>query len=195
MTAYESLVLPTSVSGSGSTSTAADGNYFFINVATSGVLGNVASLLPSGFGWQSRNALGIWVCRFKTGADITNIRLWLGLFSGNPSGAADPALHIAGFRYDTGVDGTAFLRTVTKDGTTINAAASTLAMAADTKYLLRIELDASEVRFYSSGTLLATHTANLPTASQTMAPCVTLTNLAASSRSFRYGRQWGSFLG
>jgi hypothetical protein len=190
--AYESLLLPSTLTGSGTTSAATDGNYFFINIAGSGTV----SLLPSSFAWMSRDARGVWVCRFKTGADITSIRLWLGLFTASPSTASDPASqHIAAFRYDTTADGTAFWRTVTKDGTTINAAASSLAIAADTIYLFRIELDASEVRFYSGTTLLATHTANLPTSSQTMAPCITLTPHIVASRSFRYGRQEGSFLG
>jgi hypothetical protein len=190
--AYESLLLPSTITGSGTTSAATDGNYFLINLAGT----STVSLLPSSFGWMSRDARGIWVCRFKTGSDITSIRFWLGLFTASPASASDPASHhIAAFRYDTGVDGTAFWRTVTKDGTTINAAASSIAIAADTIYIFRIELDASAVRFYSGTTLVATHTTNLPTSSQTMGPCITLTPLVVASRSFRYARQEGSLLG
>ena len=139
-----------------------------------------------------RRAWGtVVVFNFQTLADISNISLWLGLGSLTLNQNSDPGGHIAAFRYHAVDDATAFFRTVTRDGTTINAQATTLPIAINTNYTLRLELGASDVKFYSTvagvDTLLNTHNTNLPGLSTNMFPYPKLIALAASARSFKLG--------
>lgn len=128
--------------------------------------------------------------RVKSGPVVTNIRWWVGMFSGDPSGSGAPTnKDFAAFRYDTGVDGTAFWRCVTDDQPNAVSSPTTtttgVAIAVDTLYNLRIDMDASAVRFYINSALVATHTTNLPALNTGLAPRCELTNLSAAVHSFR----------
>lgn len=103
----------------------------------------------------------------KTYSDLTNSRIWAGLFSATPFGSATPSIHLAAFRYDTGADGTAFWRCVTDNGSGSPTVTTTsIAIAVSTKYSLRIECGASDIKFYINDVLAATHTTTLPTSTQ-----------------------------
>jgi hypothetical protein len=165
-------------------------------------------------GWLS--AFGIiqprWAAflytKFTTdAAAITSTRLAIGLTSAELAADAGPAstgayTAAAGawFRYDTSVDGTAFWRCVTGNGTTATVTTTTAAIAAATTYELRIEIDstAATVRFYvnvagSAPVLVATHTTNLPAASTALGTIARLRTLTTSARALRLVRQaWSS---
>ena len=82
--------------------------------------------------------------RIRTDASaITSTRLAVGIVSADVASNAGPAstgayttASGAWFRYDTGVDGTAFWRTVTSNGTTATVTTTNAALAADTDYEL-----------------------------------------------------------
>jgi hypothetical protein len=135
----------------------------------------------------------LFYARIMTDASaITSTRLWAGLTSAELATlAADPTTqHVAAFRYDTGLDGTAFWRCVTAGGSAATVTTSTVAIAANTSYELKIEVDSAgtAVRFYVNGTLAATHTTNLPTTSTALGYTVRLRTLAAAARALRFGR-------
>jgi hypothetical protein len=128
-------------------------------------------------------------------ATITSYRLWVGLFSGSVHTSSDPAVHGAGFRYDTGADGTAFWRTWSNDGTSTGTVTTTSAsVVASTAYRLRIHVQDStysgleQVRFWVNDVLVATHTTNLPLTGFTLIPHVRLTTLTAAARGIAWGR-------
>lgn len=102
----------------------------------------------------------------NTGNTITDYRLWAGMTSADLNAVATPTTqHVAAFRYDTGVDGTAFWRTVTNDGVgAATVTTTTTAFASATSYRLRVRTSTSrgDIRFYIDDVLVATHTATRP---------------------------------
>lgn len=123
-------------------------------------------------------------------APITTARWWVGVFSGDPTGSATPALHYMGFRYDTAADGTTW-HAVTDNGSgTPTVTDTTVTFAVTTSYRLRIVVDSAgaNVRFYINGILRATHTTTLPTATQNLGYCAEVQTAAASARGIRFGR-------
>lgn len=112
-----------------------------------------------------------WVV--KTGpvaADIANVRVWVGLFNGDPI-ASDTAGTAAGgnsygFRYSTSAGDTTW-KTWTKDGAGNSTVKdSGVAISADTKYTLRaVWVTSSRVDFYINGAFINSHitgTDNMP---------------------------------
>ncbi len=128
--------------------------------------------------------------RGKTYTDVSSMRAWIGFTDTAPQSSDDPAsAHLAMFRYSTGASDGDWMACV-KDGSTLNAQSTGVAVATDTMYLFRIETDDSEVRFYIDGSLVYTHTSNLPGIDNSMGANVSLTQLAASARSILYSRQF-----
>lgn len=109
----------------------------------------------------------IFATRILTPSNIQNLGYWFGLSSASLAGVDTPTTqHVAAFRYNVTVDGTAFWRCVTCDGSTATVTTTSTAIATSTVYRLRIELDDTntEVRFYINDVNVATHTSgnNLP---------------------------------
>jgi hypothetical protein len=123
---------------------------------------------------------------------ITSTRLWVGLTSGELAAlSANPTTQtVAAFRYDSGLDTGATWRTVTCDGTAATVTNTGVAIAADSSYELRIEVDpaGSPIRFWVNGDLVATHTTHLPAATTDLGYTARLRTLAAASRALRFGR-------
>ncbi len=166
-----------------------------VQISTSTTSGNVASIIPSaGTGTHSRPWLSPhFFARFATDTAITSLRIAAGLSSADISGNAGPAstgayTTAAGawLRYDTGVDGTVFWRCVTSSGTNATVTTTTAAASANTVYSLAIEFNgATSVRFILNGAVVATHTTNLPSTSQTMGYQVSVTTLTTAARLLR----------
>lgn len=166
----------------------------YATTASSGVDAGVIST----FGLIQRRWAPYHYARIMTDASaITSTRLAVGMVSAEIAADAGPAstgayVVAAGawFRYDTGVDGTAFWRTVTSDATTATVTTTSVAIAANTSYELTIEINSAgtSIRYWINGTLAATHTTNLPGASTALGYTARLRTLAASARSLRLGR-------
>ena len=149
---------------------------------TTGEYINYLSANPSGSNWGIRTTnftelsgatSPVWMCSGKTGAsasDLTNLRMWIGMCNSNPIGSDNPGvIPMAMFRYATGVDGTAFWRTVTDDGASSTITTTTVAVAINTRYEFRIEwLRAGSIDFFINQQLVASHTTNLPSATALM---------------------------
>lgn len=140
---------------------------------------------------------GSWAHEFraniKLGATLTTARYWIGLFRATPMAlTANPTTaDIAAFRYDTGLDGTAFLRTVTANNvaSTVTAltAADGAAVSASKRFDLRIKIEAiqgaapNKVMFYIDDTLVRVELATLPRADQYLMPIAAVRCLAGSA--------------
>ncbi len=176
--------------GTGTSAAVGDADGDWLDITTTTTLGNTVGYITA-FTVMRRDWEPEMVLRIKTPADITSLGYWLGLFSASPDNAADPAIHLAAFRYYTSTDGTAFWRCATKDGTTINVTTTTVAITVNTPYTLRVDCRvAANVKFYINGTLVATHTANLPTATTLLGWGVRVTTLVAAARKIMYSRTW-----
>jgi hypothetical protein len=179
----------------GGTITNADANDgLWLNFATAASTNAVAHLsFNSGGPIYKRQWLPDLVQRVKTGGDVTNVRYWIGFFSGASGdlSATPTSTDYAGFRYDTSTDGTAFWRCVSDDNSSPASATTTtttVAVAIDTPYHFRVDMDASAVRFSINNALVATHATNIPTLTTGLMCRTGLTALAASARSFRISR-------
>lgn len=173
--------------------TAAGPGVSYTTTAAAGVTAGVTAVGVA----QARWAPALY-CRLATDASaITDTRLAVGMVSAEIAGDAGPASSggytvASGFwlRYDSGVDGTAFWRAVTSDGTDATVTTTTAAIAADTSYELLMEVNstATAVRFWVDGTLVATHTTTLPAAATPLGVVVRLQTLGAAARALRFGR-------
>lgn len=132
-------------------------------------------------GWQ---AILSWP--IHAGASISNVRIWCGFTSADLTGVSAPTTqHVAAFRYATDVDGTAFWRCVTCDGSSnVTTTTTSIAVATGTEYDLRIELGSS-VKFYIDNVLVATHASNLPGNTTGLLIQQAKTTLDASSKNLR----------
>lgn len=165
---------------------AADGCW--LRISTTATNGNVAKINTPNV--VRRDWLPEAAFFAKVGATLTSARHWVGLFSGDPSGSATPSLHLAGFRYDTAADGTAFWRCVTAAGSaTQTVTVTTVAVTASAAYRLRItSADANTVDFFINDVLVARHTTNLPTATTALQLWAAVTALSASARTLDVNR-------
>jgi hypothetical protein len=158
------------------------------NYQSGAVSGNVGGL-NSAAAVCRRDWLPKFICRAKMPASLATARNWIGLFSGSPMASATPAVHLAGFRYDTVADGTAFWRCVTDDASgTPTVTVTTVAVAINTAYVFRMVLSATDVKFYINGTLVATHTTHLPTATTALFWYAAVATLAASAQNIKFSR-------
>lgn len=175
----------------GTVTTADDANGIFHKLRTTSALNNSA-------GWLSAFTLTKldWLPRFAarvqldTGA-ITNSRYWIGLFSASPVASGVPNIHALAFRYDTGVDGTAFWRCVTIAGTgaSANVTTTTVATAINTAYDLYIVPNSTtKVSFYINNVLVAVHTSTLPTSSTLLGYGCQVTTLTTGPHNIRVSR-------
>jgi hypothetical protein len=175
----------------------ASGNGQFVQYTSNAAIDSDAGWLSSAFSQTRRTYEWIYDAFIKTGGDITNVRIWIGMFSATPMTAADPAIHATAFRYDTVADGTAFWRTYTNDGTTTGTVTTTTtAIAIDTTYRLRIvwATGTGTVRFYINGVLVGTHTTDLPATTTNVSHVEQVRALAAASKVIRIGGIWVSQL-
>lgn len=125
--------------------------------------------------------------RFALPVTITTARYWVGLFASNPMAAALPAIHLAGFRFDTAVDGAEW-RAVTNDGTTPTEIATGVAAVASTAYLFRIKLGLADVKFFSNNDQVAVSTTTLPTLTTQLGLWVKVATLTTAAREIVIGR-------
>lgn len=162
----------------------------WISHTTGSVSGNATSvrsdLLPTAVrrDWQPDIEFMV-----KLGATISSYRFWAGLFDAVPNSASDPTLNGAAFRYATDVDGTAFWRCWSNDNSGGGSVTTTsVAVAANGTYRLRIKCNASDIEFYIDDVLVATHSSNLPVATTMLGYNISLATLTGSSRAFSWSR-------
>lgn len=164
------------------TLTSSDTGFNLLTLATSAVANNVASVVTAALVRTTQSYE--WATRIFTEATITSVRYWIGLFSGDPSASAAPAVSFAGFRADTSVPDTNW-KCITNDGvgppTIVD---SGVAFSASTFYTFRIVETSTLVLFYINEAFVASITTTLP-ALGSLAHYESLTTLSAAVRSMR----------
>jgi len=164
----------------------------FVQLNTSSVSGNVASIMPAvHFTMPMMPAL---ILKARVGS-VTSSRYWVGMFDADPSAvaydvAASSGLVAFGFSYDSAV-ATGNWQAIVSDGTSQTTTDTGIAVTANTTWTFDVIADdpasGDEVRFYIDGFLVATETSYITAGSVDLMWAVTRTNLAASSSNFRIG--------
>lgn len=167
-----------------------------VQLSTNTSSGNVASIVASTNAYTLTRPwlTPIFLARVCTDASVANVRAVAGMPSADVSGNAGPATtgayataRGAWWRYDTGVDGTAFWRCVTADGTNATVTTTNAGISTFSVYDLGITIDtAGTVRFEMNGIVVATHTTNVPGTSQSLGPQVSVTTLTTAARLIRF---------
>lgn len=181
---------------------AAPTNAPYARIQTGAVSGNSGGIRPTNYGGNGEAVRTEWfpdyMHRFGMGASIASIRSWQGFTSASLDAVATPTTqHVAAFRFDTSVDGTNFWRCVTCDGASnVTTTTTTVAMAINTYYKLRIEFtSASECTFWINDVLVATHTTNLPGSTTLISPISRIATLTSQLRRAQIGRLAVAFTG
>ena len=107
----------------------------------------------------------LWV-RFFTWQNVTQQRIWVGMFSADPMSSSSPNLNFAAFRYVSGTDdngGIPTWRCVTGDGSARTATFSTVTVGTSAMYELRIDLTSTLASFFINGVLATSISTNMPT--------------------------------
>ena len=193
LTSFNTIGFLTSPTVNGTNTSSNDSDGQWLAYATVAIIDRDAGWISTAFTQVQRQNIPVFDMLVKTGsvlADIQNVRIWNGLFSGSPVASALPALHLAGFRYDTSVDGTAFWRCVTNDGGGVGTVTTTtVAVVQNTSYKFRIDMSSSgNVKFYINDTLVATHTTTLPGSTQNLGHVENLRTLAAATKNYKISR-------
>lgn len=188
-TTWQTVLLgsPTATADTTANADAAAGAAIQLN--TTAVSGNVASLVagaggnPRGdWGWD----LAGWIGR--PSGQLSSFRIWFGLFASTPSGSSNPSgISGAGIVYATDLG--ANLRAWSNDGTTTGTTTNT--GIANTEGVLqqwRIASDGTNVTFYVDDVLAATHTSEHPDASTYHTVGVYCTTTTNAARGVQIGR-------
>lgn len=149
-----------------------DGQY--VEYTTTAVLD--AGWRSTGFALVRRDIRPRFFATVRTGADLTDVRIFVGWFSADPMGAASvAAISAIGFGYDTGTDGTAFWRVVTSNGAAQTRTATTIAIATSTRYELEVDVtDPARALFWVNGVLAVNQSATFPATNQDLGYCAQL---------------------
>jgi hypothetical protein len=173
----------TVTSGGAAAVSTALGTYGFGITCTAAASGGDGGFIPSAFTECRGEANPNITFVFRTGSDISSVRYWIGLFSGTPMAGSAPAVSHAGFRYDTGVDGTAFWRCLTSAGGSQQSTTTTASATAGTTYVMRITSNGGGTwKFYVNGSGVASHSTTVPATTTNMGPVLAIRTLAASTR-------------
>lgn len=120
----------------------------------------------------------------KTGpsaSDVTGLRMWpLFLGPSNPFNV-DNSNNGCGFRFSPQVAGDTHFIAYSKDSTTAQTTDTGITPAAATIYVFRMVVGASDINYYINGTLVATHSTNVPGASTEHVFRTTLTTETGST--------------
>lgn len=120
------------------------GTATFNGAPINGTQYSTAAVANSDAGWitavdfSSNNSPSVGIL-FGVGNTLTNVRYWVGCFTVSPMGGTGP-VQCYGFRYDTGVDGTAFWRAYSAGPVTTNVVVTTVPVAANQIYYVRLDL-------------------------------------------------------
>jgi hypothetical protein len=159
-------------------------------LSTTAVNNNAATVLPNASAFNHTRKDWIpFVTMVVEIPTITLLRVHCGLYSASPSGADSlAALSACGFRFSTGAPDTNW-QCITASGAAQTVANSGVAVAANTRYVLQIEVvDGSTVRFWINYQLVATATATLPAAATDLGMALTVTTLSAAQRDLHMNR-------
>lgn len=194
-TTFDTIFVASYTASGSSTAELEDGGGHYRAIACSATVGGLGRLTSATYDeiqtrWRPRGWFTIRTT--DTSTELNDVRIWCGFASADPSGSSTPAITLAAFRYATDVDGTAFWRCVTDNGTGSPAVTvTTTAVAVSTRYRMLIDArDSTSIKFYINDTLVATHTTTLPVNTTDMGGTFQIRQLATSIVKRFYFSNW-----
>ncbi len=193
-TTYTSVGV-SSISNTGTQTNSNDSKTTWTNHRTSASIGSSASVRSTAFTLVRRAHDPMFIAHVRTGADITNLRIWAGLMSTTQSNSDTLNGQGVAIRYSSGVGPNWFA--TTRDGTTQTATDMGLAAAASTDYLLRFDVNsaAGTVKFTINGGNATTLSANLPAAATDLGFVVIAYTTTATNKDLAISRIYCEFTG
>jgi hypothetical protein len=151
------------------------------NGNASGVISATFTILQSSWSPQ-------YYTNVKSGATITNIRYWVGLFSASPDSSAAPAAtSLVAFRFDSSVPDTNWQFCTSNSGTQ-TCTDTGVAVAASTTYNFSIVCSGTSSCTGTVNGTSKTNSTNLPPSGTQMGYGNRVTNLTGSSHTISWGR-------
>lgn len=131
----------------------------------------------------------------RTGSAITDVRLWVGVAASGP-GATDTfgsPSRFVGVRFSTAAGDGGWVG-ILNDGTTQAAATATIAaIAASTRYKIRIRSDGTQAWFSVNGSAEINASTNFPGGATRVGVIMDVHNVIGAARFFEYQRIFGTF--
>jgi hypothetical protein len=164
----------------------------YASYTTGGVAGNLSGFRATDTPQLAAQHDFDMYCIMQTDADITNLRIWCGLHDQTDwTDAADQGgtTDYAAFRYDTTVPDGGWVG-ATRDGTTQSVTGTVAAIAASTKYKLRIRKSGSTIYFSVNGGAETSTTSNLPQAATGLRFDLKVITRENSAKVIWHSRSW-----
>ncbi|MBI3320356.1 MAG: hypothetical protein HYZ89_07220 [Candidatus Omnitrophica bacterium] len=193
-TTYTSVGV-SSITNTGTQTNSNDSKTTWTNHRASASAGSSGSVRSTAFTLVRRAHDPLFIAHVRTGADITNLRIWVGLMSTTTSNSDTLNGQGFAFRYSSAVGPNWFA--VTRDGTTQTATDTGLAVAASTDYLLRFDVNsaAGTVKFTVNGGNSTTLSTNLPAAATDLGFVVIAYTTTATNKDLAISRIYCEFTG
>ncbi|MBI3320015.1 MAG: hypothetical protein HYZ89_05460 [Candidatus Omnitrophica bacterium] len=193
-TTYTSVGV-SSITNTGTQTNSNDSKTTWTNHRTSASIGSSGSVRSTAFTLVRRAHDPLFIAHVRTGADITNLRIWVGLFSTTQSNSDTMNGQGFAFRYSSAVGPNWF--SATRDGATQTATDMGLAVAASTDYLLRFDVNsaAGTVKFTVNGGNTTTLSTNLPATGTDLGFVVIAFTTTATNKDFAISRIYCEFTG
>lgn len=174
--------------GFGTAANSTDDNTNLTRYTTGNTSGSFAGIETTSFIEHPIASNADFECVIKTGSDITNQRIWVGLISSTLQNTDNqPGVNIA-FRYST-VAGDTSWKGVVDNNTTQQLTAAIGTIAANTIYKFKIRCDYAANKYYFSvnGSVEVEITSVIPIGTR-LGFCVEMTNTATGARTLHFSR-------
>jgi hypothetical protein len=177
----------------GTLSASNDANGTFVNHAIAATAGSTGGNRSTSFNLFRCGHDPVWVGVLRTGADITNLRIWAGIVSTTPTNSdTGPASH-ACFRYSSGVSGNWFM--TTRAGGTQTSTSFGTAVAANTTYVLKIRVVDGVAYFSINGGAEQSIATNVPADATEMGYAILGITTTASAKDIAISRIYAEYTG
>jgi hypothetical protein len=181
--------------GAGAVTAANDAEDTYVSQAITNVAGTFGGRRTTTFDLTRRSHNPIFEAVLKTGSDITNIRLWVGLVAATPTNVDTLVTSAFAFRYSTVASDLGWVA-ICNDGATQSAGALVAAIGANTRYVLRIRLlrDWAAAYFSVNEGPEVMVSSNLPALATELGACVLAITTTATAKAIaisRYGVNYG----
>jgi len=165
-----------------------DANTAWLTHTTTASSGNASGVISAAFTILQSSWSPQYYTNVKTGATITSIRYWVGLFSAAPDSSATPAANYVAFRFDTGASDTHWQFCTGTDAAHQTCTDTGVTPAASTSYNFSIVCSGTTSCTGTVNGTAETNNTNLPASGTLMGYGNRVTTLSANTRTISWGR-------
>jgi len=166
----------------------------YVNHAAAATAGTATGIISVTFDLVRTGYNPSFMALIRTGADITNVRIWVGLFSAAPTLDQLGAIQGVAFRFATGVPDSGWVG-VTSNGVTPRVTPEIAPIAVNSRYLMKLRVDnTAGIAYFSinDGAEVSLNT-NLPPATTELGYGVRIITTTATAKSIKISRVYCDF--